>query len=83
MAAPAFYPEGSLVLPSDNELRTLHKLAVLNGGSSGSGSGGSGSGAQEIYLNRDPAAPDDPTKPAASYNTTTQVVTWWTGAAWE
>lgn len=81
----AFYPESTLVLPTDDELRTLHKLAFLNGGGSGSGSGGggSGSGTQEIFLDRDPAAPDDPTKPAASYNTATQVVTWWTGASWQ
>lgn len=79
-----FYPEGSLVLPTDDELRTLHKLAFLNGGGSGSGSGGggSGSGAQEIYWDRDPAAPDVAAKPAISLDTATGVATYWDGAAW-
>jgi len=38
---PNFYPEGNTVLPQDNELRTLHKIADLLGGGSG-GAGGVG-----------------------------------------
>lgn len=74
-----FYPEGAQVLPSDDSNRTLHKIAALSGGSSG---GGSGTGSQEIFYDLNPAAPPDPTKPAISLNTTTQVASYWTGAAW-
>lgn len=78
MAEPHFYPEGPVVLPSDDELRTLHKIAALQ-----SSGGGTGTGDLQVYLNRDPAAPDNPAIAAISYNTTTQVSTVWTGAAWE
>lgn len=75
----AFYPEGTKVLPSDDEMRTLHKLAFLNGPGGG---GGSGTGVQQVYQDRDPAAPDNPAFPAISYSSTTGVITQWNGAAW-
>jgi len=51
---------------------------------SGGGDDGDGSGTQQVFNNRDPAEPDDPTLPAASFNTTTGVTTWWNvaGQVW-
>lgn len=40
-----FYPEGDTVRPSDNELRSLHKIASLSSVVVGAGGGLSGSGA--------------------------------------
>lgn len=79
MPSPSFLGDGHTPRRSDTKWVILQKIlgAEIDGG------GGSGAGNQEIFLNRDPAAPDDPTKPAASYNTTTQVVTWWDGANWQ
>ena len=59
--ALTFYPEGTTSLPSDDAMRSLHKLVAL--GASGGGSGGIGA----IYEGRDPAAPDDPTQAAISF----------------
>lgn len=43
---PNFYPEGDTSLPSDNEMRSLHKIVdLLNGGGSGSGIGSGLAGA--------------------------------------
>lgn len=39
---PRFYPEGNLSLPSDNEMRSLHKIVDLAGGGTGSGGGSGG-----------------------------------------
>lgn len=78
---PSWYPENNLILPSDDEMRTLHKLAGLLGGGSG-GSGGSGLGYQQVYQDRDPAAPDVPSKPAISFSSSTGVITQWNGSAW-
>jgi hypothetical protein len=36
---PDFYPEGNTVLASDDELRTLHKIAALAASGGGGGSG--------------------------------------------
>lgn len=65
----------------DTKLITLQKILQVTA-SGGSGGGGSGTGAQEIYWDRDPAAPDDAANPAISLNTTTGVATYWDGAAW-
>lgn len=78
---PNFYPEGNRSLPSDNEMRSLHKIVDLGGGGSG-GSGGGGSGAVQVYQDRAPAAPDNPALAAISYDSSTQVISQWTGAAW-
>ena len=43
-------------------------LVLLNAVATATSGGGDG-GAQEIYQDRAPAAPDDPTKPALSYPT--------------
>jgi len=59
---PTFYPENNRVLPSDDSNRTLHKIAALV-----ASGGGGGSGTQQVYMDRAPAAPDDPTKPALSF----------------
>lgn len=56
----SFYPEGSRILPSDNELRTLHKIASLNGAGSGASPGSGSSGVQQVFIDRAPAAPDNP-----------------------
>lgn len=42
---PSFYIEGDTVLPSDGELRTLHKIASLAASGGGGGSGGTLTGA--------------------------------------
>ncbi len=52
---PSFYPEGNLVLASDDSNRTLHKLAGLLGG--GTSSGGSGIGTQQVYIDYAPLPP--------------------------
>lgn len=48
---PAFFPENNTVLPSDNELRSLHKIVSLSGGGSSatysSGGNFSGTGSPE------------------------------------
>lgn len=56
---PSFYPEGDTVLPSDNELRSLHKIVSLNsvvvsaGGLSGSGAPGAGAGSDgDLYVDK-------------------------------
>ena len=64
---PSFYPENNQILPSDNEMRTLHKIASLNGAGSGGSGGSGGVGIQQVFIGRDPALPDDPTKPALNY----------------
>lgn len=73
----AFYPEGNTVLASDNELRSLHKIA--DGSSGGSGPGG----AQQVYTGAaPPAAPDNPALPALFYPTGGGTLFQWDGAAW-
>lgn len=41
---PTWYPEGNLSLPSDDKMRSLHKICDLLGGGTGTFTGG-GSGA--------------------------------------
>jgi hypothetical protein len=67
---PNFYPEGNVSLPSDDAMRSLHKLVSLGGGT---GAGGIGA----IYEGRDPAAPDDPTQAAISFPTGGGPMTEW------
>lgn len=64
---PSFYPENDQILPSDDELRSLHKIASLSGAGSGGLGGSGGTGTQMVFIARNPAAPDDPTKPALNY----------------
>lgn len=58
--ALTFYPEGTTVLSSDNELRTLHKIASLaaSGGAGGGGgaAGFSGNGSPEGVVTANPGA---------------------------
>ena len=63
MASPTFFGDGHTPRRSDTQWIILQKIL----GALVDGAGGSGSGAQEIYIGRDPAAPDDPTKPALNY----------------
>lgn len=77
---PNFYPEGNRSLPSDNEMRSLHKIVDLGGG--GSGGGGSGTGDVQVYMDRAPAAPDNPALAAISYASSDQVILQWNGSAW-
>ena len=39
---PAYYPEGDVPKPWDNELRTLQKILSLTSGGGGGGGGGGG-----------------------------------------
>jgi hypothetical protein len=66
MAAVSFYPEGNQVLPSDDDLRTLHKLSSLSGAGSGT-SPGTGGAAMQVYVDRAPAEPDNVSIAALSY----------------
>lgn len=61
---PNFYPEGNRSLPSDNEMRSLHKIVDLGGGGSG-GTGGTGD--LQVYVDRAPADPDNVSIAALSY----------------
>lgn len=64
---PDFYPENNRVLPSDDANRTLHKIASLSGAGSGTSPGTGGSAGQQVYIDRAPAAPDNPNIPALNY----------------
>lgn len=57
---PDFYPEGNTVLPTDGELRTLHKIAGAVGGGSG--------GQQVTYTSGTPSAPANVNMPAMAYD---------------
>lgn len=57
---PSFYPENNQILPSDDCMRTLHKIASLNGAGSGGSSGSGSAGIQQVYMDRDPLPPDNP-----------------------
>lgn len=73
----SFYPEGNTVLPSDDSMRTLHKIAdaVVGGGGPG--------GTQQVYTGAaPPAAPDNPALPAVFYPTGGGTLSQWDGAAW-
>lgn len=75
---PAFYPEGNRSLPSDNEMRSLHKIVDLGGGGSGGGGGGSGSVAQQVYTGAaPPATPTNPAIAALFYPTGSGSVQQW------
>lgn len=78
---PAYYPEGNRSLPSDNEMRSLHKIVDLGGGGTG-GSGGGGTGDVQVYMNRDPAPPDNVSLAAINYPTGGGAITQWNGSAW-
>lgn len=82
---PSWYPEGNLSLPSDNEMRSLHKICDLLGGGSG-GSGGGGALAPEVFRgNYGGAAPTQtPTGSAAvAYDMDAPNPVWyWNGSAW-
>jgi len=73
----SFYPESTTILPSDNEMRTLHKIASLLGTGSGGGSGSSAVG-QQVYYNRNPAAPNNAALDAISFDAN-GVITQWIG----
>lgn len=60
--ALTFYPEGTVALPSDNEMRSLHKIAALVA-SGGSGVGGS----SQIYTGAAPPAAPSNTASAAIF----------------
>ena len=73
----SFYPESTQILPSDDEMRTLHKIASLNGAGSGGNPGSGSAGGTQVYENRDPAAPDDPTRAAINFPTGGGPITQW------
>jgi len=52
---PSFYPEGNTSKPSDNSMRSLHKLVDLAGGGSGGGAAGKyGTGSPEGVVTAPP-----------------------------
>lgn len=56
---PSFYPENDTIKPSDDEMRTLHKLVSGGGGGSGTyatGGNFSGSGSPEGVVPAEPGA---------------------------
>lgn len=76
---PAFYPEGNTALPSDDAMRSLHKIISLGGGGSGSGSGSVFSG------NYGGAAPTQTptTTSAVGYDLDSPFPVWyWNGSSW-
>lgn len=75
---PSFYPEGDQILPSDDDMRTLHKIASLNGAGSGGSSGGGGSGVQQVFTGASPpAAPTNPAIAAVFYPTGSGSIQQW------
>lgn len=80
---PSFYPENNQILPSDDEMRTLHKIASLNGAGSGGSGGSSSIGVQQVYYNRNPTPPINPAYDAISFNTDGLITHWiGGGSAW-
>jgi len=75
---PLFYPENNQILPSDDDMRTLHKIASLNGAGSGGSSGTGSAGIQQVYYNRNPAPPLNPAFDAISFDAN-GVITQWIG----
>lgn len=51
---PSFYPSNNTVLPGDDELRTLHKIASAGG--TGGGAGLSGTGSPEGAVTASPGS---------------------------
>lgn len=77
---PSFFGDGNTPRRSDPSWVVLQKiLGALGGGSSGSG--GSIFGTTQVYENRDPAAPDDPTKAAINFPTGGGPITQWSIAS--
>lgn len=80
---PRFYPEGNLSLPSDNEMRSLHKLVDLFGGS---GSGGAGVLSPEVFSGNYGGASPTQTpsgSSAVAYDLDAPHPVWyWNGSAW-
>lgn len=77
MPGISFYPEGTRVLPSDDSNRTLHKIAALSGAGSGGSAGTGGNTGQQVYMNRAPNAPDNPSIEAISYDETSGSIQQW------
>lgn len=69
-------PEATIYIPDPREPTTY---AELPGGDLGGGSGGVG--VKEVYLDRDPLPPDDPTQEAVNYRTDLGSWTQWSVAS--
>lgn len=84
---PEFYPENDTVLPSDNELRSLHKIVSLSGGGGGGsassysvGGNFSGSGSPEGVVTANKGATyTDTTNQQFYFKTTDGTNTGWVG----
>lgn len=81
---PSFYPENNTVLPSDDGMRSLHKIVALNGGgSAGAYSGGgnfSGTGSPEGVVTANKGATYvDTTSNQFYFKTTDGTNTGWIG----
>lgn len=82
---PTFYPEGNLSLPSDNEMRSLHKIVDLLGGGIGVFTGGGGGAV--FFGNYGGGTPTQtPTNPAngavAIDLDAPNPIWYWNGSAW-
>ena len=73
MASPSFLGDGSTPRRSDTQWVIMQK--ILGAEIDGLGSGSNGQG--QVYMDRDPAAPDNTSKAAISYSSTTGVITQW------
>lgn len=75
---PDFFGDGNTPRRSDPQWVILQKIL----GAVGGGGGGGGTGDQQVYMDRDPAAPDNPALPAINYRTDLGSWTQWNGSAW-
>jgi hypothetical protein len=72
MASPTFLGDGSTPRHSDTKWTILQKILGIE-----VDGGGSGGGTSQVFMDRAPAAPDDPSKAALSYNSSTGVLSQW------
>jgi len=73
MPSPTFLGDGHTPRRSDTKWVILQKIL----GSEIDGGGSGGSGTIQVFMDRDPNDPDDTTKAALSYNSSTGVLTQW------
>ena len=74
MASPTFLGDGHTPRRSDTKWTILQKIlgAEIDGGGTGTGTG-----TLQVFMDRAPAAPDDPSEAALSYSSVTGVMSQW------